>query len=159
MKQAALGVIAGTGFYDLPELSKRESIAVDTVFGQAKCVTGLLHGRTTVFLSRHGVDHRIPPHLVNYRANIAAMKELGVCEILGINVVGGLVPNTGELVVVDDFIDFTKSRVSTFLTVQLLRAWCTPIWGTLRSALTPSVDQRLFGVGCSRHHDRYLRRL
>lgn len=111
---APLGVIAGTGFYDLPELSERESVVVDTFFGQAKCVTGLLHGRKTVFLSRHGVDHSVPPHLVNYRANIAAMKELGVSEILAINVVGGLGPVSGDLVVVEDFIDFTKTRVNTF---------------------------------------------
>jgi 5'-methylthioadenosine phosphorylase len=111
---APLGVIAGTGFYDLPELTDRESLIVETVFGQAKCVLGSLHGRTTIFLSRHGVDHSVPPHLVNYRANIAAMKELGVSEILAINVVGGIGPKSGELVVVDDFIDFTKSRILTF---------------------------------------------
>ena len=114
MTQQPLGVIAGTGFYDLPELRERESLVVDTAYGQAKCVAGLLHGRKTVFLSRHGVDHSVPPHLVNYRANIAAMKDLGVAEILAINVVGGLGPDSGELVVIDDFIDFTKARVSTF---------------------------------------------
>lgn len=114
MTQAALGVIAGTGFYDLPELSEREILVVETPFGAAKCVSGILHGRKTIFLSRHGVDHQIPPHLVNYRANIAALKDLGVSEILAINVVGGLGPDSGELVVVDDFIDFTKSRVNTF---------------------------------------------
>ncbi len=107
MTQPPLGVIADTGFYDLPELSERESLVVDTVFGQAKCVTGLLHGRKTVFLSRHGVDHSVPPHLVNYRANIAAMKELGVSEILAINVVGGLGPVSGELVVDEYFFDGT----------------------------------------------------
>lgn len=114
MTQAALGVIAGTGFYDLPELSEREILVVETPFGAAKCLKGILHGRKTIFLSRHGVDHQIPPHLVNYRANIAALKDLGVSEILAINVVGGLGPASGELVVVDDFIDFTKSRVNTF---------------------------------------------
>ena len=113
-EQSPLGVIAGTGFYDLPELTERETKIVDTAFGQAKCLTGLLHGRRTVFVSRHGTDHSVPPHLVNYRANIAAMNELGVQEILAINVVGGIGPDSGDLVVVDDFVDFTKTRVSTF---------------------------------------------
>lgn len=64
----------------------------------ATCVTGSLQGRTTIFLTRHGDDHRVQPHLVNYRANIAAMKSLGVIEILAINVVGGLGLKSMELV-------------------------------------------------------------
>lgn len=134
-----LGVIAGTGFYDLPELTEIESIVVDTTFGQAKCQIGFLHGRKTVFLSRHGVDHSVPPHLVNYRANIAAMKKLGVSEILAINVVGGLGPQSGELVVVDDFIDFTKSRVNTFFDGS------TPE-GVVHADMGEPFDQRLRAV-------------
>ena len=62
----------------------------------------------------HGYDHSVPPHMVNYRANIQAMVDLGVSEILAINVVGGVGTDSGDLVIVDDFIDFTKARPVTF---------------------------------------------
>jgi 5'-deoxy-5'-methylthioadenosine phosphorylase len=136
MTQTALGVIAGTGFYDLPELSERELLVVETPYGAAKYLKGILHGRETIFLSRHGVDHQIPPHRVNYRANIAAMKEIGVSEILAINVVGGLGPDSGELVVVDDFIDFTKSRVNTFFDGSTAQ-------GVVHTDMGEPFDQRL----------------
>jgi 5'-deoxy-5'-methylthioadenosine phosphorylase len=136
MTQAALGVIAGTGFYDLPELNGRESLTVDTPYGAAQYVTGFLHGRKTIFLSRHGVGHETPPHRVNYRANIAALEELGVSEILAINVVGGLGPDSGDLVVVDDFIDFTKSRVNTFFDGTTSR-------GVVHADMGEPFDQRL----------------
>ena len=63
------------------------------------CATGPLHGRTTILKSRHAGDHRVPPQLVNYRTNIAAVKSVGVIEILAINVMGGLGLKLGELVV------------------------------------------------------------
>ena len=114
MNDGALGVIAGTGFYALDALQDSREVTVETVHGPARAVTGSMHGRATCFISRHGVDHSVPPHMVNYRAIIEALVDLGVTEILAVNVVGGIGHEAGELVVVDDFIDFTKQRPVTF---------------------------------------------
>lgn len=111
---AALGVIAGTGFYALADLRDPEDITVETIFGPTRARVGTLHDRRTVFISRHGYDHSVPPHMVNYRANVQAMLDLGVTEILAVNVVGGVGTDAGDLVLVDDFIDFTKARPITF---------------------------------------------
>lgn len=114
MSGGALGVIAGTGFYSLDLLEGAEQVDIDTAFGQARAVVGAMHGRRTVFITRHGSGHSVPPHLVNYRANLRALADLGVTEILAVNVVGGIGLDSGALAVVDDFIDFTRSRVPTF---------------------------------------------
>lgn len=110
----ALGVVAGTGFADLPNLADRKSSVVQTVYGPASMTAGTWHGRPTYFIARHGPGHTVPPHMINYRANIQALADAGVTEILAVNVVGGIGLDAGDLVVVDDFIDFTKSRVLTF---------------------------------------------
>lgn len=110
----ALGVIAGTGFYALAELNDPETFTQTTEYGDAQITSGLLHGRPTYFASRHGADHSVPPHRVNYRALMQSLVDVGVTEILAINVVGGIGHDAGALVVVDDFIDFTKQRPVTF---------------------------------------------
>ncbi len=111
---SALGVIAGTGFYSLDALDSPRQMEVTTPYGPARAVVGGLHGRETVFLARHGADHSVPPHRVNYLANIAALADLGVTEVLAVNVVGGIGLDSGAIAVVDDFIDFTKGRPVTF---------------------------------------------
>lgn len=111
---SALGIIAGTGFYSLASLDAPEHVEVETAYGRARAVVGGMHGRRTVFLTRHGADHSVPPHLVNYRANIDALVMLGVTEVLAVNVVGGIGLDSGAIAVVDDFLDFTKSRPVTF---------------------------------------------
>ena len=85
-----IGLIAGTGFYDLPALKDGESKELDTLYGKAQIRSGEWNGVRLIFLTRHGSGHSIPPHLINYRANIKAMKDLGVTEIIAINVVGGI---------------------------------------------------------------------
>jgi 5'-methylthioadenosine phosphorylase len=112
--EGALGVIAGTGFYALDALDGGREVIVDTAYGAARVTAGAMHGRATYFVSRHGIDHSVPPHMVNYRAIMQSLVDSGVTEILAINVVGGIGPDAGDLVVVDDFIDFTKSRVPTY---------------------------------------------
>lgn len=114
MSDGALGVIAGTGFYALEALDAAREIIVDTAYGAARVTAGTMHGRPTCFVSRHGIDHSVPPHMVNYRAIMQALIDSGVTEILAINVVGGIGHDAGDLVVVDDFIDFTKQRPVTF---------------------------------------------
>lgn len=112
--QGALGVIAGTGFYALDALKDAGDLVVDTTYGAVRLRSGMLHDRQTFFVSRHGVDHSVPPHMVNYRAIIQALVDVGVTEILAVNVVGGIGHDAGELVVIDDFIDFTHQRTLTF---------------------------------------------
>ena len=114
MSEGALGVIAGTGFYALDALEDARAMVLDTAYGAARVTAGTMHGRPTNFVSRHGIDHSVPPHMVNYRAIMQALVDSGVTEILAINVVGGIGHDAGDLVVVDDFIDFTKQRPVTF---------------------------------------------
>lgn len=111
-----IGLIAGTGFYNLPALKDGESKEIETPYGKAQIRSGEWNGARLIFLTRHGVGHSIPPHLINYRANIKAMKDLGVEQIIAINVVGGINPklSPGDLCLIDDFIDFTSGRQHTF---------------------------------------------
>lgn len=111
-----IGLIAGTGFYDLPALKDGESRELDTLYGKAQIRSGEWNGVRLIFLTRHGVGHSIPPHLINYRANIKAMKDLGVEQIIAINVVGGIDPklSPSDLCLIDDFVDFTSGRQHTF---------------------------------------------
>lgn len=109
-------IIGGTGVYDPDMLDNLREQTVDTPFGQAAVRIGAYKGRDVVFMNRHGTGHALPPHRVNYRANIWALRELGVRRILGTAAVGSLNPEMqpGDLVLAHDFLDFTKSRVYTF---------------------------------------------
>jgi 5'-deoxy-5'-methylthioadenosine phosphorylase len=111
-----IGIIAGTGFYNLPALSGSTAQAIDTVYGQALITSGKWHGVEIAFLTRHGVDHSVPPSGVNYRANITALKNSGVDFVIAVNVVGGIDPKlpAGSLQLLDDFVDFTHGRADTF---------------------------------------------
>jgi len=113
---AKLALIAGTGFYDLPNLTDRNERLVDTKYGQAKVLEGRLGDIELVFLTRHGSGHTIPPHMINYRANIKALQDLGVSSVIAVNVVGGVDPTLkpGDLTLIDDFIDYTSGRINTF---------------------------------------------
>lgn len=110
MADSALGIFAGTGFYEIEHLADGERRTVSTHFGPVEAIEGTWHDRRTVFIARHGSDHAIPPHMINYRANAIAMRQLGVAEILAINVVGGIGLGVGDLVVPKDFMDYTKTR-------------------------------------------------
>ncbi|HOB79991.1 MAG TPA: S-methyl-5'-thioinosine phosphorylase [Ornithinibacter sp.] len=116
MTRSPLAIIAGTGFYDLDALENPTQETVDTVWGQARVTKGEWHGIPVVFLTRHGAGHSVPPHLVNYRANIRALADLGVRDVVAVNVTGSIDPTLqpGDLLCIDDFIDFTKQRPVTF---------------------------------------------
>lgn len=111
-----IGIIAGTGFYSIDHIKHPKEEVVMTEYGLAKVFHGTWHDREVYFLTRHGVDHSVPPHKINYRANIQALVDLGVEEVLAINVVGGVDPKlpVGGMQVIEDFLDFTKNRVGTF---------------------------------------------
>ena len=111
-----IAIIGGTGVEDAEEFSAFEAKIIETPYGQAACKIGELAGNMVVFLSRHGVTHNVAPHKVNYRANIWALKSLGVEEIFATTAVGSLNKDmgVGHFVVCSDILDFTKSRIGTF---------------------------------------------
>jgi 5'-methylthioadenosine phosphorylase len=113
---AEIGVFGGSGFYTFLESTK--TVEVDTPFGRpsAAPVVGEVGGRSVAFIPRHGVRHEFPPHRIPYRANVSAMKELGVQRIMGPNACGSLDPGVkpGEFVICDQLVDRTRTRPNTF---------------------------------------------
>ncbi len=113
-----LGIISGSGLYNIDDFALVEEIDLDTPFGKpsSPITVADYEGKKIFFLARHGKSHNIPPHLVNYRANIWALKEIGVRRILSISAVGSIdeTLNPGDFVIIDSFIDFTKGRRDTF---------------------------------------------
>ena len=113
-----LAVIGGSGLYELPGLSKAETIEVDTPYGPPsdRVLSGTLGATQMLFLPRHGRGHRIPPSAINYRANLCALKKLGATHVVSVSAVGSMKEaiHPGQLVIVDQFIDLTRRRVSTF---------------------------------------------
>lgn len=113
-----LGVLGGSGLYELDGLTDTRWVRVSTPWGEPsdEILLGRLGEAELAFLPRHGRGHRIPPGEVNYRANIAALKSLGVTDILSLSAVGGLRADLppGTFVVVDQFIDRTTQRAKTF---------------------------------------------
>lgn len=114
--QAEIGIIGGTGLYDLA--SGLKEVKVETPYGSPsdKITLGEIAGKKVAFLPRHGKDHTIPPHMINYRANIWALKSLGVERVLTSHAVGSLQKSCrpGDFVILDQFVDRTKGRVDTF---------------------------------------------
>ena len=112
-----LAIITGSGFYALDALADATTETVATPYGEAVVTSGAWQGETPVlFLPRHGTDHSIAPHLINYRANIWALKERGATKVVATAVSGAIdhAMHVGDLVVIDDFIDFTTGRAHTF---------------------------------------------
>lgn len=120
--QAEIGIIGGSGFYDLATGLKE--IKVETPYGPPsdKIALGKVAGRQVAFLPRHHKDHNIPPHKINYRANIYALKSLGVSRILTSHAAGSLQKGIrpGDFVIVDQFVDRTNGRADTFYDGQLV---------------------------------------
>ena len=145
MSQPIIGVIGGSGLYQMEGLKGVREVAVTTPFGKPsdKLVRGKLGNSDLVFLPRHGKGHRWLPTEVNFRANIFAMKKLGVERIISVSAVGSLRQEVapGHLVVPDQFIDRTSQRASTFFGrglvahVSLAEPFCNHLSGVLeRSA-------------------------
>ncbi|MFF1909034.1 S-methyl-5'-thioadenosine phosphorylase [Kitasatospora sp. NPDC058218] len=116
LPRAEVGVIGGSGLYEL--LDDVVEVRVETPYGAPSdaLFVGEAAGRRVAFLPRHGRGHRIPPHRINYRANLWALRSLGVRQVLGPCAVGGLRPDygPGTLLVPDQFVDRTSGRVQTF---------------------------------------------
>jgi 5'-methylthioadenosine phosphorylase len=118
MEQADIGIIGGTGLYQMDGFTDVREVPVETPFGPPSdaLMVGSLDGRRVAFLPRHGRGHRVLPHELNFRANVFAMKKLGVEWILSVSAVGSLKERYEPLhvVVPDQFIDRTQQRQSTF---------------------------------------------
>jgi 5'-methylthioadenosine phosphorylase len=114
----SIGVIGGSGLYEMEGLSSVRTVRIATPFGKPsdQYIIGTLHGRRVAFLPRHGRGHRILPSDINYRANIFGMKKLGVERIISVSAVGSMKEEIrpGDIVIPDQFYDHTKHRRSTF---------------------------------------------
>ena len=117
-KDVEIGIFGGTGIYDSGILENAKEITIDTPFGKPSdaITVGIFKGRKIAFLPRHGKKHAIPPHLINYKANIWAFKELGITRIIAPSAVGSLKEEIepGHFALPTQFLDFTKSRNGSF---------------------------------------------
>jgi len=149
-----LAIISGSGFSSLEELTILRREVIHTPYGEpsAPLTHGLFNGRHVVFLPRHGATHRVPPHQVNYRANLWALRHLGVKKVIGVAAVGGIHPQMGPgcLVVPNQIIDYTYGRKHTFFENDLSHVthidFTTPYCEELRQTLVNSAESLEFGI-------------
>jgi len=117
-KDVEIGIFGGTGIYDSGLLENAQEIDVDTPYGKPSdtITVGIFNGRKIAFLPRHGKKHTITPHMINFKANIWAFKELGITRIIAPSAVGSLKEELepGHFVLPSQFLDFTKSRKGSF---------------------------------------------
>jgi 5'-methylthioadenosine phosphorylase len=140
MSEKTLGIIGGSGIYDLPGLENRKEVALDTPFGAPSdaLITGTIAGVRMAFLPRHGRGHKLAPHELPFRANLHAMKQLGMSAVVGISAVGSMQEHIqpGHLVLVDQFLDRTRGRTheSTFFGDGCVAHahFADPVWEPLR---------------------------
>ncbi|MBS0433094.1 MAG: S-methyl-5'-thioinosine phosphorylase [Proteobacteria bacterium] len=157
-----LALIGGTGLYAFPGLEdlRRQEVATRWGAPSAPIVTGVLSGKRMAFLARHGEAHTIAPHRINYRANLAALHELGARRVIGVNAVGGIRADMGPRAIVlpDQLIDYTHGRVASFcdaegepvLHVDFSEPYDAGLRGALlaaaRAAGVPVVDGGCYGA-------------
>ena len=148
-----IGIIGGSGLYDMAELTDREEVTLTTPFGDPSgpYILGTLRGRRVAFLARHGTGHRLMPSELNFRANIFGMKMLGVGAILSASAVGSLREDIQPLhiVVPDQFFDRTRGRISTFFGRGIVAhvAFAHPVCGVLSGILAECGE----GAGATVH--------
>jgi 5'-methylthioadenosine phosphorylase len=148
-----IGVIGGSGLYDMAELTDREERVISTPFGDPSgpYLLGTLRGKRVAFLARHGAGHRILPSELNFRANIFGFKRLGVERILSASAVGSLKEEYRplDIVIPDQFVDRTTGRISTFFGRGIVAhiAFAHPLCGTLSTIAAASAE----AVGATVH--------
>jgi len=148
-----IGIVGGSGLYDMAELTDREEKAISTPFGDPSgpYLLGTLRGKRVAFLARHGLGHRILPSELNFRANIYGFKVLGVERILSASAVGSLKQEYKplDIVVPDQFFDRTRGRISTFFGRGLVAhvAFAHPVCGDLSAIAADSAES----VGATVH--------
>jgi 5'-methylthioadenosine phosphorylase len=149
----SVGIIGGSGLYDIEGMEQIREIRVRTPFGRPSdaVMTGTLGGISVAFLSRHGRGHRVNPTAINYRANLYALKSLGVQRVISVSAVGSMKEaiKPGDVVLPDQFIDMTKRRTSTFFDEGLVAhvAFADPICRSLSQALAQAAE----AVGATMH--------
>jgi len=147
LQQAEIGIIGGSGLYTMPGLAEVHEMAVQTPFGNPSdaLVLGTLEGRKVAFLARHGRGHRILPSELNFRANIYALKRLGVERIISVSAVGSLKEEhkPTDFIIPDQFIDRTYRRVSTFFGDGVVAhiAFADPICAEVAATIGTSCKQ------------------
>jgi 5'-methylthioadenosine phosphorylase len=145
--QHVLGVIGGSGLYEFEGFSDVEELTVDTPFGPPsdRIVRGRLGGTTLLFLPRHGRGHRLAPHEIPFRANVCALKMLGATQLVSVSAVGSMKEEIapGDFVVVDQLVDLTKRRVSTFFEDGVVAhvGFADPVCRTLSQALARAAER------------------
>jgi len=159
MSTIDLAVIGGSGLYKFPGLENVTRHTVDTPYGAASgdVVIGDFAGRRVAFLARHGESHTLPPHRVNYRANLWALDSLGARRVIGVNAVGGIRGDMGPRVIVvpDQLIDYTHGRFTSFCDVDGAEVkhidFSEPYTESLRQRLLAAAreaDIGVIGSGC-----------
>ena len=161
MQQALVGIIGGSGLYQMDGLENAQEQTIDTPFGAPSdvLVTGSVQGVPVAFLARHARGHRLLPFEVPYRANIHAMKQLGVRFLLSVSAVGSLKENIKplDMVLPDQFIDLTKRRESTFFGrgavahVSMAQPVCPALAGLLALAVRKVLAEETPGHGVMLH--------
>ena len=147
MEKAEIGIIGGSGLYEMEGLTDKIRVVIKTPFGQPSdaFVLGRLNGRSVAFLARHGKGHRILPGEINFRANIWGMKKLGVTRIIAVSAVGSMKEDhhPGDVVFPDQFFDHTKNRKSTFFGEGVVAhiSFADPVCPDLRQTLLKSARE------------------
>ena len=144
MAEASIGIIGGSGLYDMEGLVDREEVKVDTPFGNPSdaITVGTLEGRRVAFLPRHGKGHRLSPTEIPARANIFALKTLGITHVVSVSAVGSLKEDLHplDMVVPDQIIDRTRSRVNSFFGGGIVAH------AAFSNPFCPSLSRALYGV-------------
>lgn len=143
-----IGIVGGSGLYRMDGLAEVREIRVETPFGAPSdaFVTGVLDGLRLVFLPRHGRGHRVSPTEINYRANVHGLKKLGVTRVVSVSSVGSMREDVhpGDIVVVDQFIDWTRHRPATFFSDGIVAHanFADPVCAPLSAALLDAARRR-----------------
>ncbi|MBM4125501.1 MAG: S-methyl-5'-thioadenosine phosphorylase [Nitrospira sp.] len=151
--QAAIGIIGGSGLYEMEGLERVREVRLTTPFGRPSdaLILGTIDGVSVAFLSRHGRGHRIAPSEINYRANIYALKSVGVTRVISVSAVGSMkeAVKPGDVLLPDQFIDMTKRRIGTFFDQGIVAhvALADPICSHVSGALFKAAQ----GVGAAVH--------
>jgi len=146
--QQRVGIIGGSGLYHIEGIEIIDELDIDTPYGKPSDTLTLanIHGQEVVFLPRHGKTHSIPPHQINYRANIYAMKLAGVTQLISISAVGSLREDItpGDFVLVNQFVDQTRERASTFFDGPVVAhvSMADPICHCLQAQLLQACQQQ-----------------
>ncbi len=151
-KDVEIGIFGGTGIYDSGLLENAREIEIDTPYGKPSDIitVGIFKGRKIAFLPRHGKKHTIPPHMINFKANIWAFKELGVTRIIAPSAVGSLKEELapGHFALPTQFLDFTKSRDGSFsedgrvIHISVADPFCPE----LQSSILKVTDEQNIGI-------------